>query len=120
MNISRTLILSLVLLVLSSCGVFNSLTSNTTIKGQDAFILGDNNHGSFSATVTNTSKVDVTVWQYPNQGGRHSPVTIHPSETAKIRVAPNTALRIENTSSEEVTVHLKVRGDTGLSMQYQK
>jgi len=119
MNFKQS-VLFFAILVLSSCSLFNSLTSNTTIKSQDAFILGDNSHGSFSATVTNPSKVELAVWQYPNQGGRHSLVTLHPSETVKVRVAPNTALKIENPSSEEVTVNLKVKGDTGLSMGYQK
>lgn len=104
----------------TSCLPFASLNSTTQIKANDAFILGDNIHEKFTAKVTNTSKFELTLWQYPIDGGRHSPVNLKASSEVKVKVDENTALRIENKANEEVAVKLKVYGDTGLSMGYKK
>lgn len=105
---------------MTSCLSFRTLHSTTYIKAQDAFILGDNEHGTFRATVTNISNVPIDVWQYPMSGGRHSLVTLGPSEKAKVKVDANTSIHIENASKEEVAVELKARGDIGLSMSYRE
>lgn len=100
---------------LSAC---NMLHSTTTIQANDAFILGNNKHGQFSASVTNVSTSPLTVWQYPIDGGRHSPLTLQPAANVKLKVGKNTALRIENSSDKSVDVKLDVKGDIGLSMGY--
>jgi hypothetical protein len=41
-----------------------------------------------------------------------------PNETVKVKADKNTALVIENKSSEQANVTLKVTGDIGLSMGY--
>jgi hypothetical protein len=105
---------------LMSCLPFKSLNSTTNIKGNNEFILGNNVHDKFYANVTNTSNVELTIWQYPIDGGRHSPITLKPSSSVKVNVEKNTSLRIENHSNEEVAVKLRVKGDTGLSMGYKK
>jgi len=105
---------------LVSCIPFNSLNSTTNIKSNDEFILGNNIHGKFSANVTNISNYEIIIWQYPNDGGRHSPITLKPSMNVKVKVDKNTSLRFENHSNEEVAVKLKVKGDLGLSMGYKK
>jgi hypothetical protein len=105
---------------LVSCLPFKSLNSTIYIKANDEFILGNNNHGKFYAKVTNISNYDITIWQYPIDGGRHSPITLKPSISTKITVDKNTSLRFENHSNEEVAVKLNVRGDVGLSMGYKK
>lgn len=97
---------------------FTRLTSTTTIKAKDAFILGNNEHGKFSARLKNISKSEITVWKCPINGGRHSPSVVKPNETIKVNVDRNTALKIENESNETVDVQLFVQGDTGLSMGY--
>jgi hypothetical protein len=102
------------------CLSFKSLHSTTYIKANDEFILGNNIHRIFFAKLTNTSNFKVTIWQYPMAGGRHSPITLKPSLSVKVMVDKNTSLRIENQSNEEVAVKLKVKGDTGLSMDYKK
>jgi hypothetical protein len=94
------------------------LHSTTTIKANDAFILGNNKHGRFSASLKNVSTSAITVWQYPIEGGRHSPLTLQPAANVKVRVDRNTALRIENSSEKSVDVQLVVKGDVGLSMGY--
>ncbi|NJL12652.1 MAG: hypothetical protein HC913_06420 [Microscillaceae bacterium] len=97
---------------------FRRLNSTTYIKPQDAFILGNNQHGSFSVKLKNISQADITVWKYPIGGGRHSPAIVKPNETVKLKVESNTALRIENQSKDEVAVTLVVKGDTALAMDY--
>lgn len=114
------LVLLLVTFNLVSCLPFKSLNSTTYIKANDEFILGNNIHGKFYANVTNTSNFDVTIWQYPNDGGRHSPINLKPSMSVKVTVDKNTSLRFENNSNEEVAIKLKVIGDIGLSMGYKK
>lgn len=116
----RYLVLLFLAFNLASCATFKTLNSTTYIKANDEFILGNNDHGKFSANVTNTSNVDVTIWQYPNNGGRHSPIILKPNISAKVNVDKNTSLRIENPSNEEVAIKLKVKGDIGLSMGYKK
>lgn len=96
-----------------------SLRSTTYIKAQDSFILGNNEHGQFSVKLKNASTSNVEVWEAPINGGRHSQVIVKPNETVKVKVDKNTALRIENKSSEnQAAVELHVKGDTGLSMGY--
>jgi hypothetical protein len=97
---------------------FTGLTSTTYIKAKDAFILGNNEHGKFSARLKNASNAPITVWQCPIKGGRHSPTVIKTNETVWLSVSRNTALKIENESDEQATIELLVKGDTGLSMGY--
>lgn len=98
---------------------FNQLRSTTTIGANNAFILGNNPHSSFAASLKNNSATDIKVWRCPIAGGQHSPLVIKPHEQIFVRVEKNTALRIENTSLNTVDVLIKVKGDTGLSMDYQ-
>ncbi|MEI7581417.1 hypothetical protein [Runella sp.] len=101
--------------VTTSC---RTLTSTTYIKAQDSFILGNNEHGSYSVKLKNVSANEVQLWKAPIGGGQHSPMTVKPNETIKTNVDKNTALHIENKSNEQVAVELLVKGDTGLSMGY--
>jgi hypothetical protein len=107
-------------LTISSCSVFGSLTSNTTISANESFVLGNNEHGTFSVKLKNVSNHDLKIVMAPNTGGTYSPITVKPKETVKVKAQPNTALIIENKSNEEASVDLYVTGDTGLSMGYQK
>jgi hypothetical protein len=116
-------ILFFFLLVVSlgtSCIPFQTLNSTTYIKPNDSFILGNNVHGRFSVRVTNTSVTPITLWQCPIEGGKHSPKTLEPAATVKVKVDKNTALKIENDTQEQVAVKLKVHGATNLSMEYEK
>ena len=97
-----------------------TLSSTTYIKAQDSFILGNNEHGKFSVKLKNASTTDLELWKAPLGGGRHSQVIVKPSDTVKVSVDKNTALRIENTANASATVELLVKGDTGLSMGYKK
>jgi hypothetical protein len=82
--------------------------------------LGNNVHGRFSVSVTNTSVTPITLWQCPIEGGKHSPITLERAATVKVKVEKNTALKIENDSEDQISIQLKVSGDIGLSMGYEK
>ena len=105
---------------MTSCLPFRTLNSTTYIKAIDAFIVGENEHNRFQVTVTNTSIAPVDIWQYPLSGGRHSLVSLRPTEKIRLKVEENTSIRIENSSSEQVSVRLRVKGDLGLSMNYRE
>jgi LEA14-like dessication related protein len=102
------------MLILNSC----SLTSTTYIQANDAFVLGNNQHGRFSVKLKNLAVNDLILWKAPIDGGQHSPITVKPNETVKVKVERNTAVKIENNNPAEATVELIVKGDTGLSMGY--
>ena len=112
------LVLFATALLLTSCSVFDSLTSNTTIKPNESFVLGNNEHGSFRVKLKNVSNHDLNIIMAPLAGGTHLPIIVRPNETVIIKAEKNTALRIENKSSESASVDLYVTGDTGLSMGY--
>ena len=115
----RTTIATLFLaLSISSCSIFGSLTSNTTIQPNDSFVLGNNEHGTFKVKLKNGSNHDLKIFMAPIAGGTHSPITVSPNETVSLKVQSDTALVIENNSNESASVDLYVTGDTGLSMGY--
>ncbi len=106
------------MLLVSSCGVLGSLNSNTSIKPNESFVLGNNTHGSFKTHLKNEGVTVLKVYQAPIDGGTHSPIFIQPQETAFVKTEKNTALIIENTGSEYASVTLKVKGDLNLGMTY--
>ena len=106
------------LLLTTSCGVFCSLNSNTSIKPKESFVLGNNEHGSFKTHLKNEGVTLLKVYQAPIGGGTHSPILIKPQETAFVKTEKNTALIIENTGNEIASVTLKVKGDLNLGMTY--
>ena len=109
-----------IIILITSCSMFKTVTSNTTITPQNSFILGNNEHGSFTVKLKNVSKNDVVLHRAPIAGGNHSYVTVKPTETVKVNVEANTALVIKNKSNDTASVDLYIKGDTGLSMGYKK
>lgn len=105
-------------LAVTSCNVFGSLTSNTIIKPNDSFVLGNNEHGTFKVKLKNVSNNDLRIFMAPIKGGSHSPMVVSPNKTIIVKAEKNTALVIENKSNEQASVDLYVTGDTGLSMGY--
>lgn len=104
--------------LVSSCGVLSSLTSTTTIKPQDSFVLGGNEHGKFSATLKNISGHAIDVYLEPLNGGSYSRQTVKPSQTISVNVPENTAVIIENKSAQQADVQIKASGDLNLGMGY--
>lgn len=112
--------LIIALLLTTSCSIFSSLTSNTTIKPNESFVLGNNQHGSFTTYLKNEGATVLKIYQAPIDGETYSLLVIKPKETVTVRTEKNTALIIENTGNEEASVSLKVRGDLNLGMGYNK
>lgn len=106
------------LIFITSCSMFKTVTSNTTISPQNSFELGNNEHGSFTVKLKNVSKNDVVLHRAPIKGGTHSYITVKPKESVKVIVESNTALVIENKSNDTASIDLYITGDTGLSMGY--
>lgn len=98
--------------LLSSC----ALTSQTTIRPNKAFELGDGEHGSFKAMVKNISTVPVEVCATPLGGAEKKLATLQPGEQKTVRFAANTKATFKNNSDKQADLKLKVTGDTGLSM----
>lgn len=118
-SLFKSMILSTILgIILTSCTVFGSLNSNTSIKPNEKFVLGDNKHGSFKTHLKNEGSTILKVYQAPIDGGTHSPVLIKPKESITLKTDRNTALVIENTGNEYASVTLKVKGDLNLGMTY--
>jgi hypothetical protein len=109
-----------IVIAFTSCSIFKTVISNTTIQPNDSFVLGDNVHGQFSVKLKNVSKNAIVVYHAPNEGGKHTFETVQPNQTVKVKVEPNTALVVENKSNDVANVDLLVKGDTGLSMGYKK
>jgi len=112
------IIASLLILFTSSCSIFNSLYSTTTIKPKESFVLGNNKHGKFSVKIRNLSTNTIQVHSAPINGGNHSFIDIKPNESIKVKVGRNTAFVIANDSNQNASVSLVVKGDVGLSMGY--
>lgn len=109
---------SFLFVFITSCSIFSTLNSNTSIKPNESFVLGNNEHGSFKVVLKNISNHDLRLVMAPVSGGTHSPLIVSPNETIKLKTDKNTALIIENKSTEPANVALKVTGDIGLSMGY--
>lgn len=115
----RTALTTLLLtLIITSCSVFGSLNSNTSIKPKEKFVLGNNKHGAFKTHLKNEGVTVIKIYQAPIDGGTYSPMVLQPQETATVKTAKNTALVIENTGDEYASVTLKVKGDLNLGMTY--
>ena len=112
------IVLFATLFLVTSCGAFDSLSSNTTIKANESFVLGNNEHGTFKVKLKNVSNHDLKIIIAPIDGGTHSPIIVSPNETISVKAESNSALVIENKSNESASVNLYVTGDTGLSMEY--
>jgi hypothetical protein len=105
-------------LFFSSCGIFSSLNSNTSIKPKESFVLGNNEHGAFKTHLINEGVTLLKIYQAPMEGGTYSPIFIKPKETFSVKTEKNTALVIENTGDDYASVTLKVKGDLNLGMTY--
>jgi hypothetical protein len=83
-----------VLTLTTSCGIFNSLTSNTTIKPNESFVLGNNEHGTFKVKLKNASNHDLKIIMAPITGGTHSPIIVKPNETISVQASRYSCLKI--------------------------
>lgn len=106
--------------LLTSCGVFSSLNSNTSIKPNENFLLGNNKHGKFKITLKNVSNHPIAIYFAPIDGGTYSRQIVEINQVITTKVAKNTAIVIENKSIDYASVDIKATGDLNLGMEYNK
>lgn len=108
----------LICILLSACGAFSSLTSGTTIRANDQFVLGDNEHGPFKAVLRNDAAQSLTI--YTERKGITPPevVLLKPTQKIELWVGANETVIIQNKGNRTAQVYLKITGDTDLGMTY--
>jgi hypothetical protein len=113
----RKLLIALTALTLtaSSC---KTVYSTTTIEAKKSFVLGDNEHDAFEATLKNISTEDLELFQMPNGGAKQLIQILNSNKTATVKIEKNTALYIENKSDNKVSVELNLKSNSHLSMGY--
>jgi hypothetical protein len=104
----------------TACGVFGKLTSQTTIGANESFVLGEGQHGSYNVRLRNKTRQTLTITQTQIDGTVIKTVSAPYNEWLSLDIAGDTAIRISNTSNRAAAVDLIVKGDTNLSMGYQK
>ena len=114
----KNILLGIAIISFTSCSVFSSLNSNTSIKPKERFVLGNNKHGSFKTHLKNEGVTVLKIYQAPIDGGSYSSLLINPQESTTVKTQKNTALVIENTGDVYASVTLKVTGDLNLGMTY--
>lgn len=107
-------------LLFTSCSIFSSLNSYISIKPNDSFLLGNNEHGKFNVILKNVSNHDIEIYFAPTNGGSYSRQIIKINEIVSTKVAKNTAIVIENKSNDYASVNIKATGDLNLGMTYKK
>ncbi len=112
-----TLFLVFVGFVLTSCG---SISSTTYIDADKSFLLGENQHRGYKATVKNTRDVPVEILVINNKGVSTSLGELKKGESIHQRIPASTDLQIQNNGNDEARVKIKARGGTNLSMGYNK
>lgn len=105
-------------ILLTSCSIFSSLNSNTSIKPNESFYLGNNPHGKFKVILKNVSNHPIDIYFAPIDGGTYSRQTLQINEEITTKVAKNTAIVIENKSYDYASVDIKATGDLNLGMTY--
>lgn len=117
--LSKKIISSIALgLLFASCAVFSSLNSNTSIKPNDSFYLGNNPHGKFKVTLKNVSNHSIDIYFAPIDGGTYSRKTLQINQVVTTKVPKNTAIVIENKSDQYASVNINATGDLNLAMNY--
>ena len=105
-------------LLFTSCSIFSSLNSNTSIKPNESFYLGNNPHGKFKVKLKNVSNHPIDIYFAPIDGGTHSRQTLQINQEITTKVAKNTAIVIENKSDQYASIDIKAKGDLNLGMNY--
>lgn len=103
--------------LLQSCG---TLSSTTYIDAEKSFVLGEGNHGSYTAKVKNAGTENIEVFAVNNAGITTSLGILKPNESGKYPVKKNTTVKFENKGSEQGVIKIRAKGDTNLSMGYSK
>jgi hypothetical protein len=103
---------------MTSTTLFRTLNSTTYIEPGKSFVLGDNEHGAFRVKLTNVSPFEIYVYSKTLNGEKKLEKQVASKEKVELDAEKNSALIIQNPSTEKATVTLKVKGDIVLNMEY--
>ena len=82
-------------------------------------MLGNNEHGAFRVHLKNVSNHAISIYLAPIDGGTYSRQILQINEIIATKVPKNTAIVIENKSTDYASVDIFAKGDLNLGMQYQ-
>jgi hypothetical protein len=104
-----------------SCSIFGVLTSQTTIEPGKSFVLGEGEHGSYTASIQNTtnSPVEVFIQKYQSEVSTSLGV-LNKGDKQEYRVANNNRVSFKNLGKRVAVINIKLRGETNLSMGYKE
>jgi hypothetical protein len=117
MKISHT-ILAFLFALLTSCSALNS---GTIIEANKSFVLGQGQHGSYTASIKNTGLSPVEVFiQLNEQTEATSLGILRKGDQNQYKVRRDTKVTFKNMGTESTLLKIKLSGDTNLSMGYQE
>ena len=95
------------------------LTSDLFVEPGKQFVLGGSQPGAFKVVARNVGAVPVEFKERPRGGGNVGRATLAPGEVGTLRFAAGSAALLLNPAGQPAHLHLRVTGDTHLSMGYE-
>ncbi len=99
-----------------SCG---TLSSTTYIDANKSFVLGEGNHGRYTAKVKNAGNTEIEVIQVDKAGRATSFGVLQQGDKQQYPVAKNKTIQFKNKGTDTGIIKIRAKGDTKLSMGYQ-
>ena len=113
----RTFLLSLALLLsLNTLLAFGPITSVTTIKVGQQFVLGGQQRGAFRVKARNSGLVPVSVAERRADGALTERGRLEPGQRAELAFASGSAALVRNLGEREAKMDFIVKGDVSVSM----
>ena len=106
--------------LLCSLQAYSTLSSTTYIDSQKSFVLGENEHRAYTASVKNVGDTDIEVVQLNAKGVATSLGILKNNEKQNYAVVRNATIKFENKGTEQGVIKIFARGDTNLSMGYKE
>jgi len=104
-----------------SCSIFGVLTSQTTIDPEKSFVLGEGQHGSYTAVIQNTTNIPVEVFIQKYQSEVSTSLgVLYKGDKQEYRVAKDNRVSFKNLGKRVAVINIKLNGDTNLSMGYKE
>jgi hypothetical protein len=104
-----------------SCSIFGVLTSQTTIDPEKSFVLGEGQHGSYTAVIQNTTNIPVEVFIQKYQSEVSTSLgVLYNGDKQEYSVAKDNRVSFKNLGKRVAVINIKLNGDTNLSMGYKE
>ncbi|MGB1205614.1 MAG: hypothetical protein ACPG5B_08220 [Chitinophagales bacterium] len=105
-------------ILLCSLQACSTLSSTTYIDPQKSFVLGENEHSGYTASVKNVGNTDIEVVQLNDKGIATSLGILKNAEKQSYSVVKDATIKFENKGEEQGIIKIFAKGDTNLSMGY--